>query len=315
MNRPLEKKPLWPDGKRFAFTVFDETDAGTCANLRDVYALLDDLGMQTTKSCWVKHGDPTKGKYCGETLDDEPYRKWVLELQKKGFEIGWHGVTWHSAGRREIAESLDRFSEVVGHDPMTAANHTGVSESIYWGDARLTGWRRPLYNCLTRFHNRGIFRGHVDGDEFFWGDLCKERIKYFRNFVFKDINSLKACPFMPYHDPLKPYVNYWFGGSDGHDVDAFNRCIREINQDRLEEEGGACIMYTHFASGFFADGGLNPRFRELMIRLSKKGGWFVPVAELLDYLLRSDSDRNLTDDQRRRLERKWLWEKMFTGTT
>ena len=35
---------LWPDGKRFAFTVFDDTDRATLDNVREVYALLADLG-------------------------------------------------------------------------------------------------------------------------------------------------------------------------------------------------------------------------------------------------------------------------------
>ena len=60
-----------------------------------------------------------------------------------------------------------------------------------------------LYNLLTRFRNRGKYRGHVEGDPYFWGDLCRQKIKYYRNFTFRDINTLKACPFMPYHDPLE----------------------------------------------------------------------------------------------------------------
>ncbi len=84
---------------------------------------------------------------------------------------------------------------------------------------------------------------------------------------------------MPYHDPERPYVNARFASSEGADVVAFNRCLSEANQDRLEAEGGACIMYTHFASGFWSDGGLDPRFAELMTRLAAKNGWFVPVSD------------------------------------
>lgn len=42
----------FPDGKRFAFSVFDDTDGGTTANLRPVYQLLDELGIFVTKSVW-----------------------------------------------------------------------------------------------------------------------------------------------------------------------------------------------------------------------------------------------------------------------
>ena len=35
-----------------------------------------------------------------------------------------------------------------------------------------------------------------------------------------------------------------------NNVNIFNKCLSNKNQDRLENEGGACIMYTHFADGF-----------------------------------------------------------------
>ncbi len=315
MNQPSKQTPLWPDGKRFAFTVFDDADLGTYENLHPVYEFLIDLGFRTTKSCWVVREEPGKGKYPGQTLDDPEYRNWLLGLQAKGFEIGWHGATWHTSKRWRTREALDRFAEVFGRYPVTATNHTGAREAIYWGSHRLSGWRRPVYNLLTRYRNSGKYGGHVEGKEHFWGDLCREHIKYFRNYTFGDVNTLNKCPFMPYRDPLKPYVNNWFAASDGHDAATFNRCIDESNQDRLEEAGGACVMYTHFAMGFREPPGLNPRFEELMRRLAKKNGWFVPVGVLLDHLLARNGPRQITAAERRRLELRWLREKIFVGTT
>ncbi len=43
----------WPEGKQFAFSVFDDTDLATFENVSGVYALLKDCGFRTTKSCWV----------------------------------------------------------------------------------------------------------------------------------------------------------------------------------------------------------------------------------------------------------------------
>jgi len=306
---------VWPDDKRFAFSVFDDTDSATLRNVGQVYSFLADCGFRTTKSVWVVDGDRQRGRNIGQTCDDPEYLQWARNLEVQEFEIGFHNCTWHGLPRDRIRSALTRFADLFGHYPATAANHTGVEESIYWGDARLTGWLKHVYNILTRFRRHGRFRGHIEGNEFFWGDLCKERIKYFRNFVFQDINTLKACPLMPYHDPLRPYVNYWFASSDGHQVGAFNRCLSESNQDRLEEEGGACVMYTHFAKGFSEGGKLEPRFRTLMERLSRKNGWFVPVAPLLNHLLAVGGPHVITSAQRQRLERKWLFEKIFSGTT
>ena len=182
-------------------------------------------------------------------------------MQAKGFEIGWHGASWQSSPREETIRGLDTFAALFGHDPRAAANHTGQAEGMYWAEKRLTGIHVLLYDLLTRMRNRGRYRGDVAGDPHYWGDVCRERIKYFRNFVFQDINTLKACPLMPYHDPRRPLVNYWFAASNGVDLRRFNDCLAEKHQDQLEEEGGACIMYTHFAFGFMRQGSLDPRFR------------------------------------------------------
>ena len=102
-----------------------------------------------------------------------------MQLQAAGFEIGWHGCTWHSASREATGNALEKFARWFGHYPYTGANHSGNAESIYWGAARLTGKYALLYNVATRLRNRGRFRGHVPGDEHFWGDLCREQDQVF----------------------------------------------------------------------------------------------------------------------------------------
>jgi hypothetical protein len=120
---------------------------------------------------------------------------------------------------------------------------------------------------------------------------------------------------MPYHDPSKPYVKYWYASTEGPKVHSFNHSLREENQDRLESEGGACIMYTHFACGFQEGSQLNPRFKALIERLAQKNGWFVPVATLLDYVAEKRGAPHLTPSQRRTLERRWLMHKVRVGGT
>jgi hypothetical protein len=297
----------WPGGKDFAFSVFDDTDHSTIERVADVYSLLCDLGMRTTKSVWLFRGySPRIG---GSTCDDEPYLEWVLNLRRNGFEIALHNVAPSTSDREHVARGLDRFRELFGHDPATFANHVGCDENIYWGAARLSGFRSGLYKAYSLLQGNGAAltgRGHIERDRLFWGDLCKARIKYVRNFVFSGVNTLKVCPYMPYTDPQKPFVNYWFASTDGPDVLGFNDCISEAGQDLLEEQRGACIMYTHFGAGFRQNGRLHPRFHELMIRLSRKNGWFVPVQQLLDHLLLMKGPHVLTRKERSRLERRWL---------
>lgn len=311
----MNPRVQWPNGKRFAFTVFDDTDSATLANVGEVYALLSDLGFRTTKTCWPLRGDASRGANAGQTCADADYLKWLLDLQERGFEMGWHGATWHSSSREETIQGLDTFAKLFGRDPVVGATHTGQNEGIYWADHRLTGWRSLVYSLITRMRNRGRYRGHIEGDRHFWGDICRARVTYYRNFVFQDIDTLKACPMMPYHDPRRLYVNQWFASSNGVDLPVYNRCLAEENQDRLEEQGGACVMYTHFAFGFMRDGKLDARFRSLMERLARKGGWFVPTGQLLDYLVAAGRGRHITAPQRGCLERKWLLEKIMVGST
>jgi hypothetical protein len=280
---------MWPDGKRFAFTIFDDTDNMTMRNGPPVYDFLDGLGFRTTKSVW-----PLKGKETpsigGTTCENPQYLYWVQGLQEQGFEVALHNVMYHTATRPDIIRGVERFKDYFGHYPATHTNHAGCEDSLYWGDERLTGVTRLAYNILTKFQNYRRFRGHIEQSEFFWGDVCKETIKYVRNFTYFATNTFNVCPAMPYFDEAHPQVNNWFASSEGQTVESFNQRLSEENQDRLENEGGLCIIYTHFSNGFVKGKRLNPRFRGLMERLAQKDGWFVPVSTVLDYLLKIRGD-------------------------
>jgi len=82
------------------------------------------------------------------------------------------------------------------------------------------------------------------------------------------------------------------------------------NQERLEAEGGLCILYTHLGSPGFVtqDGAVNSEVRELLVALSKRNGWFKPVSTILD-LLRGERVRTLSplEEVRLRLRsRRWF---------
>ena len=309
----MSSAPTWPDGKRFAFTVFDDPDAQTLETGTPVYDLLRDLGFRTTTSVWLIRGQGRPSDR-GQTCAEPRYRAWVEGLQRDGFEIAYHNATFHTSSREETRRGLETFRLYFGAYPSSMANHFACEEGIYFGDHRLTGVRRAIYNVITRGRNRGRFRGHVVGDPYFWGDLCRERITYVRNFVFGEINTLAACPYLPYHDPARPWVNYWFASSEGNTWPSFERMLSEANQDRLDEQGGACIMYTHFGHGYVEGGRLRRRFVALMERLAAKNGWLVPVATLLDHLRARRPDPALTEAQRIELEWRWLRHKVRYGT-
>ena len=278
-------KIVWPEGKRFAFTIIDDTDRSNVENIGPVYDFLYENGFITTKTVWPlsPQGSPIVG---GDSLEDQSYRDLILDLKAKGFEIALHGVSDKSSTRLRVIEGLEKFKEVIGNAPRIHANHTGQADSLYWGEDRFDGAMKRIYTFARKYlmKSDSKFYGHMENSDYFWGDLCGETITFVRNFVFTDINTLKMDPLMPYHDSQRTYVPYWFSASAGLEVEEYCRLLNERNQDKLLEEGGACIAYTHLAFGFYRDGRLNPRFVELMRRLAGLPGWFVPVSTLLDYI-------------------------------
>jgi hypothetical protein len=88
----------WPDGRAFAFTIFDDTDNATYEHLAPVYEFLDALGLRTTKSVWPVGGSGS-GRIGGRTCENADYRAWTLELQAPGFEIASHGATNETSRR------------------------------------------------------------------------------------------------------------------------------------------------------------------------------------------------------------------------
>jgi hypothetical protein len=305
----------FPGNRQFAFTVFDDTDDSTTENVGPVYKLLADLGLRTTKSVWPLACLPA-APHAGSTLQDQQHLSFVRGLRDNGFEIALHGMRNTDTDRDGIRRGLDNFQRLIGYLPRSHSNHASNRDNLYWGAARLAGgWRRGAYHLATRFQNSNRFCGHVEDSKYFWGDCCREHITYVRNFVFDEINLDRIGAAVPYHDPGKPFVNYWFSSCEGNNQARFCWLLSERNQDRLEAEGGVCIVYTHFARGFVEHGQLNPRFASLMRRLAQKNGWFVPVSTLLDHLRNHSPSPGIAPSHLANLETRWLLAKFRLGHT
>jgi hypothetical protein len=303
----------WPEGKAFTFTIFDDTDGAYIDNVAPVYKVLEELGLRTTKTAWPLACPEAPG-WRGDTCGNPEYLGWVKQLQASGFEIGYHLASCMSSDRSRTVEGIQRFKELFGM-PEVCANHYDNIEAIYWGEARVSGLARLGYKVMTRFGSLP-YQGHARGSPYFWGDVCSQEIGFVRNFVYADINTLKKCPYMPYWDRSRPFVKAWYASSDAMDGDRFCRLLSIRNQEKLERERGACIVYTHLARDFMRQGEVRTDFCELMAALAKRNGWFVPVGVLLRYLREQHGgDHDLTPWQRRKLEWSWLWDKIFLGSS
>ena len=121
-RRAGRRAGVWPDGKQFAFTIFDDTDLTTVANGKPVYDFLSEIGMRITKSVWVLEPDqePTIG---GTSCEDPDYLEWVRSLRTAGHEIALHNVASVTSTRERTLLGFDRFREFFGEDPRSLANH------------------------------------------------------------------------------------------------------------------------------------------------------------------------------------------------
>lgn len=313
---------IWPNNKKFAFTIIDDTDQSTLYNVKPIYDFLSKIGMRTTKSVWSLNSPQYKISSIndfGETCEDDKYLDWLKDLQKKGFEIALHNVKALNSNRAEILKGFKHFYNCFGFYPNHFVNHNSNIENIYWGIDRVSGIRKYIYFIAKLYSNlkdfklkEGFYKGHKNKSKYFWGDISKKHVKYVRNFVFNDINTLKFDNIMPYHDSKKEYVNNWYSASNGGGLLSFNKLISKNNVDKLIDENGLCIVYTHFGKGFFEKNSINSEWKEKMEYISSKDGWFVPVNEVLNHL-----DKNRKINYKRsdiiNLENKWIKQKIKYG--
>ena len=275
----------FPDGKRFAFTIIDDTDVATLANVKPVYDLLQDCGLRTTKTVWPFRWPGEGSSFVdSDTLEDPAYLAFVQDLARQGFEIASHGATMESSERSITEAAMQRFTECFGSIPAVYANHSYNAEGIYWGVDRFDD---PVLRLLARRMQKipdGYFQGHIPGSPYWWGDLCLAHHRHVRNLTCTGLNTLRYNPSMPYHDPKRPWVQSWFSATDAEDCEAFVRLMTPENLDQLESQGGVCIIATHLGKNFTREGVVDPRVQRALQDVGRRQGLFIPVGPLLDWL-------------------------------
>lgn len=298
-----------PDGARFAFTILDDTDDSTLENARPVYDRLAALGFRTTKTVWpLDCPEGSRNFFAADTLARADYLAWVQSLVREGFELALHGATMESSLRERTERGLARIEEAFGAVPRLYANHGFNRENVYWGPERFrTPWLRSLIAGPGRATPR-LFEGEDPASPYFWGDLCRDRIEYVRGFTFRELDLLRVDPRTPYRLRDTPFVRSWFSTADAPDARSFKRRVTPAALDRLERDGGICILSTHLGKGYAKDGRLDPEIDAVLTGLSKRKGWFVPVTRILDHLRarQRDADRPLSPAERTRLELRFL---------
>lgn len=273
-----------PGGKRFAFSILDDTDDSTLENVQPAYARLRELGFRTTKTVWpLDCPEGSRLYFAADTLQRPEYLAFVRELLAEGFELAFHGATMESSDRERTLRGLAFLERELGVVPRVHANHGQNRENLYWGAERFrTRWLRALVRCAAR--GSPAYEGEREGSPYFWGDVCKARFDYVRGFTCRSLDVLGFCPEIPYATENTPYVRHWFATTDAPDAAAFRARVTREAVDRLEEEGGVALVSTHLGKGFCRDGRLDPAVDDVLAYLAAKPGWFAPVGTILDHL-------------------------------
>jgi len=279
----MRTKLKFPDNKKFAFTIIDDTDDAFLENIEPVYNILINNNIKITKTVWVyppRDVDNSKG----DCLQRKEYAKFVKKLHKTGFEIGLHNVGSGNYYRKEIINGLKEFHDILGFNPDLHINHSYNPDNIYSGIKRfgfpINWFIKTFYPIYHKFY------GDDPDSEYFWGDYHKKLIKYSRNYEFDRLNTYSVNPYMPYKDRnYNDYANYWFSSTFAPNQWIFNKIVTKENIDRLEREGGICILYTHLGY-YMQKGRIDQGFIDKINYLgNKNSGWYVPVGTILNFLM------------------------------
>jgi len=263
--------------------------------------------MRITKTAWpFRYSEGRSNFASSETLEDTAYRDFVLDLCRRGFEMASHGATMESSPRERTLSAMERFKDLFGAYPRLHANHSYNRENLYWGVDRLDD---PLLRAVYRRVNGrppAFYQGHVPESAYWWGDFAQRHVEYVRNLTFAGINLLRVNPSMPYRDPSRPLVHWWFSAVDAEGAEEFAVLLRESELARLEEEGGVCIVATHLGKGYSAGGRVHPGVRKVLESLARRPGWFPTVGELLDWLRTQRRGELLPASEWRRMQWRWM---------
>lgn len=296
---------IWPNGKKAAFAIIDDTDDAEMPGIADVYDLLMEYEIPTTKTVWVY---PVKDTHLfrGNSLTADPaYLAFIQKLLKNGYEIGLHNVGSGDFTRTEILGGLEEFKNLLGFYPTIHVNHSYNPDNIYGGDKRFSF----PFDYLVRFlySNYTGFSGEVESSKHFWGDIHKRYIKFSRSYELDDLNLLRHCQFPYYDKKYSDYCNLFYPSVFCPNQDLFNARITDRNLQKLILQNGCSIIYTHF--GYYTErDGIQQDFYNSLDLLKKYSPdiWFAPVGKVLSYLENANGVRSITRGHKFLLEAKTL---------
>jgi hypothetical protein len=281
-----EIRLLWtPWPYRAGFCITDDCDATTLDSLRAVYDFLRSVGLPTTRTVWAFEPEEPCGIPAtplsilrGVTLADPGLLDYCRELSRDGFEICLHGASAGNNRRDRTIAALDLIDREFGGSD-TWICHAKNADNPYWEHRVAPG--RPLQAAL-RLYSRHRCSGEDPNSPYYWGDVCRDRIRYVRLFRTRNPDTLAENPSMPYFEASKPFVRSWFTATKR----SFADCTTPHALARLKKHNGLTVLYQYLHRYYDPDTGkVEPGFRVDAERLAADTGiWKATVSTVMTRL-------------------------------
>ena len=277
----------WPPHPfRAGFCITDDTDTATLASVRAVYDVLADHGVFATKTVWAFPPEEPCGIPAlpasiqrGVTLADANYRRYCTELGQRGFELALHGASAGNNRRASVERGFALLDQLAPASPVYIC-HAKNADNPYWQEKVVA--RGPLRSLLALYARGHQCSGEDPASPYFWGDLCRRRVRYIRLMRTRNLDTLAADPAMPYFECEKPLVNGWFTATKR----SFRDATAAAALDALESHWGLTVLYQYMCR--YADpatGRALASFTDHVARLAARSRvWKANTGAILDRL-------------------------------
>jgi hypothetical protein len=237
-------KMSWlPGNYQAAIAITDDPDNSSFESFKTMYDFLLNIDFPTTRAMWVYNNSeptgtpPLQVKFTAPLLSELECLKYCKELSRRGFEICLHGASCGNNNRIRMIDALNFLSKEIAWSPMYIC-HSKNAENLYWDSKTANS---NLEKKILQMYTKNRCFGEIADSQYFWGDICREKINFIRMFRTRSLNTLNFNPSMPYHDFSKPFVNYWFSATKGYIPTLFT----EANINSLCEQNGVSILYQY----------------------------------------------------------------------
>ncbi len=260
-------KLSWLPGSYLAaVSITDDPDNSSFSRFKAMYDFLMEIKFPTTRAMWVYPKSeytgtpPLKIDFTAPLLSDPECLQYCKKLHSKGFEICLHGASCGNNNRKRTLDALNFLEEHFEQSPIFIC-HSKNAENLYW-DANTANL--SVEKKLLQLYTKNRCFGEIPESQYFWGDICRDKINFIRLYRTRSLNTLAFNPSMPYHDFSKPFVNYWFSATKGYIPNLFS----ENSLDQLCEQNGASILYQYMHKYVNEDLTIPKQLREAMERVA-----------------------------------------------